>query len=85
MLRVEGTLKLTQFQPLYSGQEHLPLGQAAQGPIYPGPECLQGWGTQISSGQLMNLYFSSNISYIQELGNCLVKLNILPKLKAFCT
>jgi len=31
-----GTLKLTQFHPIYHEQEHLPLAQLAQSPIQPG-------------------------------------------------
>jgi len=48
-LRLEGNLKLTQPQPLPWVGCPLPA-QAAQGPIQPGPEHLQGWGTHTPLG-----------------------------------
>jgi len=42
-LRLEGTLKVIQFQPLPCAGCP-PPAQAAQGPTQPGLECLQGWG-----------------------------------------
>jgi len=42
--RLEGTLKITEFQSLGHKQGFQPLGQAAQGHIPPGLEDLQGWG-----------------------------------------
>ena len=43
-LRLECTLKPTQFQPSCNGQGCHSVDQAPQGPIQPGLECLQGWG-----------------------------------------
>jgi len=42
-LSLEETSKIMQFQPPCQGQGCQPLDQAAQGPIQPGPECLQRW------------------------------------------
>ena len=43
MLRLEGTLKAIQFQPLlWTGLP--PTDQAVQGPIQPSSEWFQGWG-----------------------------------------
>ena len=48
-LRLEGTLKLTQSHLMpWAGLP--PSSSAAQGPIQPGLECLQGWGTTASLG-----------------------------------
>lgn len=37
-------LKDNQMPPPFTGQGCQPLGQAAQDPIQPSPECLQRWG-----------------------------------------
>ena len=49
-LRLEGTLKVIELQPPCHGQSCLSLDQAAQGPVQPGLEHLQGWGTTASLG-----------------------------------
>ena len=51
-LRLERTLNITELQPQCRGQSCRPPDQAAQGPIQPGLECLQGWGILSSSGQV---------------------------------
>jgi len=51
-LGLEGITKITQLQPPCYGQGCHPPAQAAQGPIQPGLEHLQGWGTHSFSGQL---------------------------------
>ena len=43
---------LIQFQPPANVQGHQPPDQAAQSRIQPGLECLQGWGTTTSLGNL---------------------------------
>ena len=48
---LEGTLKITQFQPLCYRQGHLLLDQVAQSPIQPGLESLQGGAIHSLSGQ----------------------------------
>ena len=48
---LEGTLKITYFQPLCHGQGHLPLDQVAQSPVQPGLEHFQGGGSHNFSGQ----------------------------------
>ena len=57
-LRLEGTLKSTWFQAPSHGQGCLPPDQAAQDPIHPDLECLQGWGTQNVFGQPVPLLLS---------------------------
>ena len=53
--RLEGTSKITNLQPPRNRQGHQPphliLDQAAQGPIQPGLERLQGQGIHSPSGQ----------------------------------
>jgi len=55
-LGLEGTSRIMKLRPLHHRQSHQPpnliLAQAAQGPIQPGLECLQGWGIHSLSGQL---------------------------------
>ena len=48
---LEGTLKITWFQPPCHRQGHLLVGQAAQSPIQPGLERCQGRGSHRFSGQ----------------------------------
>ena len=50
-LKLEGTLKIIQFQPPYYRQGHLPLDQVAQSPIQSGLECFQGGDIHILSEQ----------------------------------
>ena len=54
--RLEGTSRIMKLQPPRQRQGHQPphliLNQAAQGPIQPGLEHLQGWGIHSLSGQL---------------------------------
>jgi len=54
-LGLEGTSRIIKLQPLCCVQgcqlSHLILDQAAQGPIQPGREHLQGWGIHSLSGQ----------------------------------
>ena len=54
---LEGTSRIVNLQPLHHRQGHQPphliLDQAAQGPIQPGLECLQGRGIHSLSGQLL--------------------------------
>ena len=54
--RLEGTSRITKLQPACHMQGHQPPhfipGQAAQGPIQPGLEHLQGWSICRLSGQL---------------------------------
>lgn len=50
---LEGTLRTTQFQPHILVWGHLPLDQAAQSPIQPGLEHLQGWSVPKNVGQLV--------------------------------
>jgi len=45
-----GTANYTQFQPLPQA-ELLPLSSASQGPVQPGLEYVQRWGTHSFSGQ----------------------------------
>jgi len=49
--KLEGTLKIIQFQLPCHGQGHLPLEQVAQSPIQPGLEHCQGGGSHSFSGQ----------------------------------
>ena len=57
MLGLEGTPRIMKLQHPCCGQGHQPphlmLDQAAQGPIQPGPEHLQGWSIYNLSGQPM--------------------------------
>jgi len=48
---LEGTFKITEFQPLCCRQGYLLLDQIAQCPIQPGLECLQGQDIYNHSGQ----------------------------------
>ena len=52
---LEGTSRIMNLQPLCHRQGHQPayliVDQAAQGPIQPGLEHLQGWSTHSLSGQ----------------------------------
>jgi len=48
---LEGTLKITQFQPPCHGQGHIPPDQGALSPIQAGPEPCQGVGSQSFSAQ----------------------------------
>ena len=52
---MEGTLRIIKFQPRCHRQGHQPpdlvLDQAAQDPIQPGLEHLEGWGIHSLSGQ----------------------------------
>jgi len=56
MVGLEGTSRITELQPSCYRQGHQPpyliATQAAQGPIQPGLEHLQGWGMHSLSGQL---------------------------------
>jgi len=56
MLGLEGTSRIMKLQPHPPRQGHQPVhlipAQAAQGPIQPGLEHLQGWGIHSLSGQL---------------------------------
>jgi len=58
MVGLEGTSRITKLQPPHhkQGQQppHVIPFQAAQGPIQPGLEDLQGWGIHSLSGQLFS-------------------------------
>lgn len=51
--RLEGILKIIQFQPPCNGQGHLPLDQVAQSLILPGFVHFQEWGINNFSGQIV--------------------------------
>jgi len=53
--RLEGSFKISWFQFPCHGQGCHPLGQAAQVPIQPSLEHLQGWGTHSSGQQCQGL------------------------------
>lgn len=51
---LERAWKNISFQAPCHGQVHLPLEQIAQGPIQPGPEHLQGWGSPSLSAPVLH-------------------------------
>jgi len=61
--------------PCY-GQEHFPTAQAAQGPIQPGLEHLQGWGSHSLPGQPVPVSHHPHRKSFFNLN--LLKLNLLP-------
>ena len=50
-LRLEGALKIIQFQLPFHDQDCQPLDQTGQDPIQPGLECLPRWGIRRFSGR----------------------------------
>ena len=56
MAWVQGTSKSTQFQPSCHWQGCYPPEPAAQSPIQPGLECLQGWGILLQANYCFNFF-----------------------------
>lgn len=54
---LEGTFKSNLAQCPCNKQEHLQIEQVSQRPVQPDLECVQGWGTQHLSGQLVALFY----------------------------